>query len=211
MHLRNINIHLVLTLWLTLVLSACNNSSNSSSNYNDQGSKYITDSIIQLDDSQNINQGIDLFLYFPSDEISNINWQQTAGPSLDILANTSKVVSFTPTQSGDYSFNVAFTLNGSIEKSLTHSITVNEASHYITARLSHAALADNNVSFRSELSGVIDADSLLWQQISGPEVTLEITSDDSDSNKQLAIFFDAPQVDVDSIITFEVSATDYSE
>ena len=64
--------------------------------------------IVQLDENQNINQSVDLLLYYPDDIVSNISWQQLSGESISLLANTSKVVSFTPTQAGEYNFSVSF-------------------------------------------------------------------------------------------------------
>ena len=74
----------------------------------------------------------------------------------------------------------------------------------LTARLSHAALMQNKVSYRTEIHPDIDINSLKWQQTSGPEVTL--TTDNSDG--ELAIFFDAPIVNYDTLITFSISAKD---
>ena len=160
--------------------------------------------IVQLDENQNINQSVDLLLYYPDDIVSNISWQQLSGESISLLANTSKVVSFTPTQAGEYNFSVSFTLNENEAKTLEKTITVNEDEHKVTARLSHAVLAENKVSYRSQVLDNVDTNTLNWEQISGPTVTLTST----DSNGELAIFFDAPRVESDTIITFKVSASD---
>lgn len=197
MRLNIINIKLVLSLSLITLLTACNgNSSN--------GSIYPEGGIIQLDETQNINQGVDLLLHFPKDNISNISWLQTAGEPVVFLAKTSKVISFTPTSAGDYSFSVNFTLNDELVQTLEKTITVNAEENKITSRLSHRVAANNKVSFRSQLGQTIDIDSLKWQQVVGPSVTL--TSENSDG--ELAIFFDAPSVSLDTIVTFNVSATD---
>ncbi|TYK66169.1 hypothetical protein [Colwellia echini] len=168
-------------------------------------------SIIQLDDTQNINQSVDLLLYYPDDTVSNITWQQTSGEPVAILTNTSKVISFTPSQAGEYNFSVTFSLNEEPLKTLTKAITINDDEHQLTARLSHTVLSDNKVSYRTQIQSNIDSSTITWQQITGPKVTL--TTDDNTNNiadgtGDLAIFFDAPQVDKDTIITFNVSATD---
>ncbi len=188
---------LLLPLFLTVVLTACDSKSDGNV------TNYPLDSIVQLDKVQNVNQSIDLLLHFPFDVVSQIKWQQTAGESVVILAKTSKVISFTPMLAGDYSFSVSFVLNDGIEQTLKKNITVNDDNHKLTIRLSHEALAGNKVSLRSQLSETIDINTLTWQQIEGPSVTLT-----ADSGGELALFFDAPQVDVDTIITFEASATD---
>jgi len=65
-------------------------------------------------------------------------------------------------------------------------------------------LAENKVSFRSELHKSIDEETVAWQQVSGPSVTLTTEN----TNGELAIFFDAPNVSLDTIIEFSVSASD---
>lgn len=192
---RNIKL---LPMLFTVVLSACGGSSN------EPVTNYPTASIVQLDEVQNINQSVDLLLHFPSDSVSQINWEQTSGEPVLLLAKSSKVVSFTPTQAGNYSFTVSFILNEGVEQTLTKTITVNDEHHKLTTRLSHEALAGNKVSFRSHLPSTIDANTLKWKQIDGPRVAL--TNESSDG--ELALFFDAPQVEFDTIISFEASATD---
>lgn len=193
-----VRITLLLPILFTVVLTACDSKSNGNV------TNYPLDSIVQLDEVQNVNQSIDLLLHFPFDAISQIKWHQTAGEPVSILAKTSKVISFTPMLAGEYSFSVSFMLNGGIEQTLKKSITVNDDYHKLTTRLSHEALAGNKVSLRSQLSETININTLTWQQIEGPNVTLTTESSDG----ELALFFDAPQVDFDTIITFEASATD---
>ncbi|MCP4986544.1 MAG: hypothetical protein GY928_10960 [Colwellia sp.] len=207
MRLKLTNINLLLPLALATLITACG--SDSTSNSTDAGTNppqadYSFNSIVQLDETQNINQSIHLLLYYPNDIVSNIRWQQTAGNPLTVLAKTSKVISFTPTTSGNYSFSVSFSLNGNVEQTLSKDITVSDSYHKLTARLSHAVLADNKVSYRSEIQDGMNKSSLVWQQTSGPDVTL--TGENGDG--ELALFFDAPSVDQDTIITFTVSATD---
>ena len=197
MPLNIVNVYLLPSFLLVTLLTACNGNS-----FND--TDYPTDGIVQLDKTQNINQGIDLLLHYPNDNVSNISWQQTAGEAVTILAKTSKVVSFTPSLAGDYSFSVTFTLNNELEQTLDKSISVTESPHKITNRLSHAALADNKVSFRSGLHETIDVETVAWQQVSGPSVTLTTEN----TNGELAIFFDAPNVSLDTIIVFNVTASD---
>ncbi|MGL1957437.1 MAG: hypothetical protein OCD00_09005 [Colwellia sp.] len=152
-------------------------------------------------------QSSDLILYFPDEKITNITWSQTSGKSVTLLAKTSKVVSFTPSESGSYSFSVSFSVNDGASQTLTQSIVVDAAINKITTRLSHAVLSDNKVSLRVELNEDIDINSLTWQQTLGPTVTLSET----DVTGDLAIFFDAPNVTTDTLITFKVSASDNSQ
>ncbi|HCM48694.1 MAG TPA: hypothetical protein DIS98_14740 [Colwellia sp.] len=197
MPLNIVNVYLLPSFLLVTLLTACNGNS-----FND--TDYPTDGIVQLDKTQNINQGIDLLLHYPNDNVSNISWQQTAGEPVTILTKASKVISFTPTLAGDYNFRVTFTLNNELEKTLEKNIAVNSDYHKVTNRLSHLVLAENKVSFRSELHESIDLNTVVWNQVSGPTVTLTTEN----TNGDLAIFFDAPNVNLDTIIEFSVSASD---
>ena len=195
-HLYGFNLGLSLAVMATL--SACDsNSFNNEPNQNETG-------IVLLDEVAAINQGVDLLLLAPNQPISNILWQQTSGQAVTVLAASSKVISFTPVVDGEYSFTVSFTDSDNIEQVLEKTFLVESAVHKITARLSHTALAENKVSFRSEIHQTIDASTLTWQQTGGPTVSL--TTDKSDG--ELAIFFDAPKVNFDTLITFNVSATE---
>jgi len=201
--INSVNINLLLSLSLATLLMACDNKSNHETNY-------PVGSIVQLDEAQNINQSVDLILHYPDDKLSNISWQQTAGEPVTILADTSKVISFTPTLAGDYRFSVTFTLNNNLEQNLEKNIFVDDDVHKVTNRLSHAALAGNKVSFRTELQQTINVDTVVWQQVSGPSVSLT-TQDATTSitkNGKLAIYFDAPKVNVDTIVAFSVTASD---
>ncbi|MBU2871287.1 hypothetical protein [Colwellia sp. E2M01] len=203
MHLLTYTKQLLVILSVSAVLMACD------SNRFFENDIDLIDDIVQLDDNQSINQSVDLFLYYPNDSISNINWQQTAGEPVTILASTSKSIAFTPTQAGDYSFAVSFTLNDEQEQTLQKTVTVDDNEHKVTARLSHTALAQNKVSHRAHLQyDTNNSNSITWQQISGPTVSLITDNDTGNTDGDLAIFFNAPMVKNDTIITFEVSATD---
>ena len=188
----------LLPILFTVVLTACDSSNNK------PATTYPSASIIQLDEVQNVNQSVDLLLHFPFDSVSQINWEQTAGEPVLLFAKSSKVVSFTPTLAGDYTFSVSFMLNDELEQTLNKSITVSGDYHKLTTRLSHEALAGNKVSFRSQIPDTFNTSTLQWRQVEGPRVTL--TSESTDG--ELTLFFDAPLVEFDTIISFEASATD---
>lgn len=196
MTLKNTFLHL--TLSSTLVLSACGGGSSQPDNTNNVDT---IGSILQLEESLSINQGVDLILYFPEGDLTNIQWQQTAGDSVDILAPTSKAIGFTPNSAGEYSFSVSFNNDGGTSQTLTKSITVAEESSLITTRLAHEVRSGNKVSLRTEVNADIDNDLLNWEQVAGPTVTLT----DTNTNGKLAIFFDAPQVNQDTYLSFEAS------
>jgi hypothetical protein len=196
MTFKNTFLHLALSS--TLVLSACGGGDSQPDNTKNVDS---TGSILQLEESLLINQGVDLILYFPDGNLTNIQWQQTAGDSVDILAPTSKAVGFTPTSAGNYSFSVSFNNDNGASQTLTKSITVTEELSLITTRLAHEVRSGNKVSLRTHLNADIDSDLLNWEQVAGPSVTLT----DTDTSGKLAIFFDAPQVNNDTYLSFEAS------
>ena len=184
-----------------LVISGCGGgNSQSDSPTNNIGSE---GSILQLEESLLTNQGVDLILYFPDDDLTNIKWQQTSGETVDLLASRSKVIGFTPTSSGEYSFSVVFQKNGGAPETLTKSITIAEKSSLITTRLAHEVLSGNKVSLRVQLDDSIDSSLIEWQQVSGSAVSLT----ESNPNGKSTIFFDAPQVNKDTYISFEAHVT----
>ncbi|MDO6488443.1 hypothetical protein Q4503_12075 [Colwellia sp. 6_MG-2023] len=192
------NTFLHLTLSSTLMLSACGGGSSQSDNTNNVDT---IGSILQLEDSLSINQGVDLILYFPDGDLTNIQWQQTAGDAVDLLAPKSKAIGFTPASAGEYSFSVSFNNDGGASQTLTKTITVTGESSLITTRLAHEVRSGNKVSLRAEINEDIDSNLLNWEQVAGPTVTLT----DSDTNGKLAIFFDAPQVNKDTYLSFTAS------
>lgn len=187
MELRN---YLFSSILVLALLSACDGRSSK-------------DSILQLEDNLLINQGVDLILYYPNDELTNIKWQQTSGEAVDLFATTSKALGFTPTSAGDYSFEVSFNKNDGTSQTATKSISVTEESSLITTRLAHEVRSGNKVSLRVQPNASIDTSLIEWQQVAGPTVALT----ESNPNGQLAIFFDAPQVNKDTYISFEASVT----
>jgi len=194
--------HLFRTVLISvLVISGCGGGNSQSdsptSNIGSEGS------ILQLEESLLTNQGVDLILYFPDDDLTNIKWQQTSGETVDLLASRSKVIGFTPTSSGEYSFSVVFQKNGGATETLTKSITIAEKSSLITTRLAHEVLSGNKVSLRVQLDDSIDSSLIEWQQVSGSAVSLT----ESNPNGKSTIFFDAPQVNKDTYISFEAHVT----
>ena len=184
-----------------LVLTACNGHSNKNTSTNVDAD---TNTIVVIDTELSAKQSVELILFYPDDKLSNINWQQTAGENITLLAKNAKVIAFTPNTPGDYSFTVSFSVNGGASQTLSQTITISETTNKIAARLSHAVLSGNKVSFRTSLSTSIVASTLQWQQVSGPSVNL------SEMNTQgsLAVFFNAPKVNKDTILNFKVSASD---
>ena len=163
--------------------------------------------IIALDEDAKVSQAIELLLFTPDMSVTDILWQQTSGQLVTFLAQTSKVISFTPTVAGQYSFDVSFTLENGTSTKLDYTLTVSAEQSYISARLGHAVLEGNKVSLRAAINDDVSATALVWQQISGPNVSFT----ESDTNGQYAVFFDAPAVEKDTLLTFSVSADGHSD
>ncbi|MFT5636469.1 MAG: hypothetical protein ACI89T_001937 [Cognaticolwellia sp.] len=197
----------VLTLTLvTLIAQGCGGSDSASNKIVpiDDFTPVVTQTgIIAFDDESKTAQPVELFLYYPDDTISNISWQQTAGSELVFHAGNSKGIAFTPSVGGDYSFQVNFRRNG-ISEALSHTLVVSDESNQVSARLGHAVLEGNDVSLRANIENTaLTTDTIVWQQISGPTVTFsEATAGQS------VVFFKAPAVSADSLLTFTVSASD---
>ena len=171
-----------------LLFSACNGSVS-----NDQ------QAIVNLDIETKVNQAVELVLYYPNTSITDIQWSQTSGPITTFLADTSKVIAFTTLNPGDYQFDVSFNVDGEPHQ-LNHLLTVLDEVNFINARLGHAALELSNVSLKAEISSEISADTVSWEQLSGPDVTFT----EDDLSNSLTRYFKAPNVDEDTLLTFRV-------
>jgi len=188
----------LLVIGLACTLTACGGSSGGSS---PTPTPVEPDSIVAYDDNAQIGQAIDLFLFAPSQNVSDIQWQQTSGAPVTFLADNSKGIAFTPESSGQYGFQVSYQTNGTTQ-TLSHTVSVAEEEARISARLGHAVLEGNKVSLRAFLDETVETSSLSWQQVAGPSVTFT----DSDTQGDLAVFFDAPAVAADTLLEFNVSA-----
>lgn len=196
----NFKLYAILTLFI-LLLSGCGggSSSGTSSEENEQPpTEVVEGNIYVADQTFVVGQSIELILYSPDQSISNINWQQMEGDPVDLLATNTKVVSFTPLKSGDYNFSVTFNSNNATSQ-LTHTVTVEAGEKHIVARLGHAVVEQNKVSLRASIENTIHAQTLQWTQLMGPSVSL------TNTNGQLAIYFDAPDVAKDELIQLQVS------
>jgi len=194
--------HLILSLTLLLVGCGGGNSSSAPSTPTAVPSPSSEIKIIISDTKLSTNQSIELVLFAPEVQISDIKWQQTSGSNVNFEAKNSKVIAFTPATSGDYAFQVSFTESGS-QKTLTTNLTVGSDNSLLSARLGHAVLEGNKVSIRAWLDGNLTSNTVSWEQISGP--TMPLTNYESGD---LAIFFTAPSVQKDTLVQFKVEASD---
>jgi hypothetical protein len=186
--------NLLFVLVLISILSACNSNNEPAT-------------IVTVGDNVKIAQAVELLILSPDYDISDILWTQTEGQPVIFLAYTSKVIAFTPNTAGTYSFNASFSLKDGTKENIEHSITVSSEQSYISARLGHAVLEGNKVSLRASIAQNLSSSSLVWQQITGPEVTF--TEVNTDGN--YAVFFDAPEVNQDTLFEFSVTSGSHSD
>ncbi len=194
---------------VSLMLTGCNGHSTDSS---DGDINVAAGEIVQVDSTSFSSQSAELVLFYPDDQLSNIQWQQTSGTSVTLLTTNSKVIAFTPQAAGNYSFDVSFSVNNGTSQTLSHNLTINEETNKIATRLAHTVLSDNKVSLRVFPQADIDENSIHWQQTSGPAVNLnQDSSIPGNTDGELAIFFTAPSVNKDTLLTFEATANDTNQ
>lgn len=186
--------NLLFVLTLISILSACNSNNEPAT-------------IVTVGDDVKIAQAVELLILSPDYDITDILWTQTEGQPVVFLAHTSKVIAFTPNTAGTYSFNASFSLKDGTKENIEHSITVSSEQSYISARLGHAVLEGNKVSLRASIVQDLSSSSLVWKQITGPEVNF--TEVNTDGN--YAVFFDAPEVNQDTLFEFSVTSGSHSD
>jgi len=184
---------------LPILLSGCGGGSSTA---NTSPSPVTEDNIIVPDINLSPQRSVELVLFAPDAEISNITWQQTSGTAVNFLARNSKVIAFTPELAGEYNFQVTYTKSGN-QKTLSKKITIDGTNNLITARLGHAALEGNKVSLRAWVDESLVSNIVTWEQISGPTVTLT-----NYTEGDLAVFFTAPSVQKDTLLQFKVQVND---
>ncbi len=194
----------LLILLLSSVLFACNGNNEpvQTDSASDDEPK-----IIAVGDKTKTAQAFELILFSPGKSITDIIWTQTAGEPVNFLAYTSKVIAFTPYKEGTYSFSVSFFLEDGTRQVLEQSIDISSEQSQISARLGHAVLEGSKVSLRASITETLTASTLVWQQISGPNVNF--TSENTEG--EYAVFFDAPEVTKDTLLEFSVSAENHTD
>ena len=206
----------VLSLSLLLIVSSCGGGGSSKLSTVIPPSPEPVGEVIQLESEVSIGQSTELVLYVPENDLTSISWRQTAGADLEFYAKDSKVIGFSPTESGSYEMEVDYTIDGSTTNTISHTFTVDDNQSQLSVRLGHAVAEGNAVSLLSYAtndseSNEIDKSSWRWTQTKGPTVVFsELTT-----NGQVAVFFDAPNVDQDTVLEFslegEISGQSHSD
>ncbi len=185
---------------LALLTTACGGDGGDSSSTPFVPHTPVETGIINIDESFVQGQSTELILFEPNQNITEPNWVQLSGPSVELFAANSKVLSFTIPNAGEYRFEVSYRANG-IQKEDTVSFSAATGSPSLVARLGHSVIEGNNVSLRAFIGDNVIEDSITWDKISGPSISL----DNNNQDPQLLIF-ESPLVTEDSLIRFEVTA-----
>ena len=196
----------VLSLSLLFILSSCGGGGSAKTTTVTPPTFEPPGEVIQIGSEVSLGQSTELVLYAPDSDISNILWRQTAGADLEFYAKDSKVIGFTPAESGSYGLEVDYTIDGSTTNTISHTFTVDDNQSQLSVRLGHAVVEGNAVSLVSYAtndseSNEIDKSSWRWTQTKGPSVVFSELS----TNGQVAVFFDAPNVDEDTVLKFALA------
>ena len=196
----------VLSLSLLFILSSCGGGGSAKTTTVTPPTFEPPGEVIQIESEVSLGQSTELVLYAPDSDISNILWRQTAGADLEFYAKDSKVIGFTPAESGSYGLEVDYTIDGSTTNTISHTFTVDDNQSQLSVRLGHAVVEGNAVSLVSYAtndseSNEIDKSSWRWTQTKGPSVVFSELS----TNGQVAVFFDAPNVDEDTVLKFALA------
>ena len=185
------------------LLTACGGGSSDSTTPTTAPNQTLPAGTAPTSINANTNQSVDLSLLYPNQTVSDISWQQTGGPIVPILSPNAKTIAFTAPESGTYTFTASYRLGGT-ETTKDFDVTVSSNQQAVNARLGHSVVEGNKISILAETLSTSDYNNLTWRQIAGPRVSIPA----EDLTGMSGLFIDAPQVEEDSIITFEVSLND---
>lgn len=148
-----------------------------------------------------VGQVVGLVLQAPESNITDINWRQTDGDSVTLLTANTKVVGFEVPAVGSYSFRVSFRDSSGGSRAANYSFTANAgAPNYINARVDFEVNSAGKASVNAYENFPGTLASLSWSQLQGPSVSLTANGN--------GVSFQAPNVNQDTLIRLQVSASD---
>lgn len=149
-----------------------------------------------------VGESVGIVLQSPETTISDIQWSQTSGSSLNYLGANRKVIGFDILEAGNYAFNVQFKDSEGGARSADYSFAATISGQvYVNARLDHEANSRSKMSLVGSVSFPGSLSTVSWTQIAGPTADIESTN-------ELSIYFTAPEVQSDTLLQFQVSASD---
>jgi len=134
--------------------------------------------------------------------LSELRWQQLEGQPLRLLTERSQTLAFEPAQPGTYRFKLSFRdASGTArEDSVSLAVPVSQRPNLLVLRGSHAVREGGKVSVRAWPADAASVQSIRWEQIEGPAVTLDTR------DPRLALFT-APAVSRDTLIRLRATLT----
>ncbi|MEC7470358.1 MAG: hypothetical protein VYC51_10960, partial [Pseudomonadota bacterium] len=209
------------TLAFTVGLAACGGSGDSNSPTNSPGnsnpdftrlSPALTEDGLAIygDLSVDVNTSAGFVVLADNGaSLTDIAWQQTAGPTVTLLSSQSQAIGFDVPEAGDYSFTVTATTSTGDTRSASVSLTANGNStdDIVNLRLDHMATERGRISIRvdSPANKIITATQ--WTQLAGPEPDEITYQEDSTNGPFRSAFMEAPEVSRDEVMAFRVTAT----
>ncbi len=164
------------------------------------------------DEAPMVGQNSGLGIHHPTAaKLVDIKWQQTSGPSLDLIADHTNVIGFTPSVSGTYGFSVAARpcsteRNTSCGSLTTTNISINVSNAeevQAAVRMDHTAVERGRVSFRVDPVANKTIQSVEWVQANGVNDVVAAELEEQENR----LFFDAPEVTQDTILKFTANVT----
>jgi hypothetical protein len=193
-------------LFALLALSACGGSGASTPNQRSEtlnkACASSTDGLVVIaDGSVPAGKAAGASVFGCQNSPREVKWAQTAGAPVTVYADRMQAMSFVPPTAGSYSFNLSVTDAQGVARSQV--VTVNAAAapatNFVSAKVDQSVFGGSDVSLRAMGTA---AATYAWQQVDGPTVALKIAASDA----TLAQFV-APNVDLDDVLKFRVTAT----
>ncbi|MEC9261045.1 MAG: hypothetical protein VYD53_06890, partial [Pseudomonadota bacterium] len=144
-----------------------------------------------------------------SQPLDTIDWQQTSGPAVDLLAAHTQAVGFDIPAAGTYEFTVMTTTTNGQQRSLNFTLNAEATTedNQANIRLDHMATERGRVSLRVDSPTAKIITDAQWEQLAGPEAEDIVYQEDSTGGPLQSAFFAAPEVTQDEVMEFQVTLT----
>ena len=144
-----------------------------------------------------------------SQTLDTIDWQQTSGPAVDLLAAHTQAVGFDIPATGTYEFTVTATTTSGEQRALSFTLTAvaSGAENQANIRLDHMATERGRVSLRVDSPTAKIITDAQWEQLAGPQAEEIVYQEDSTGGPLQSAFFAAPEVSEDQVMEFAVTLT----
>ncbi|WP_394132763.1 hypothetical protein [Shewanella maritima] len=162
-----------------------------------------SDVIFSLESNYQVNQTSSIIAQLPDTDSHDysFNWTQTAGTSLNLATHNSPVLSFSPTEVGNYQFEVTIS-NPSQTWRETVEITATDHGTTITSiNLDHQVVSEGNVSLRVARVNNTAPDSISWC-INQNELPRALDIDLTNPERPL---FTVPSVSQDTLVSLRAT------